>query len=331
MQPSARTTTPAACKGISSIPHRASALHRIPKGEGKMVIRGGYGIFFEHTNGNEGNSESLEGSAPLVLTSQQFNVVGIRQHRRRRRRALPAVLHANSKQGDLALRATVEPQRAEGTAGPHHCVGGLRRQQGYAFDTAKQREPACTRVAAADNPFPAGTPITRCGLRQLRAERVRYPGVGNARQRHSSSGAAVPNLWVACGNNPDPLRTNFPGASNITQLEDQANSIYHSLQVSAQRTVGALTLSFSYTYSHSIDDSSDRFDNAFVNAYRRCEQPCVVELRSAAQRIDQLRLRAALLQGAGTEAHASRWLAGVGHHRRAVGHTVQRHQRHELW
>ena len=55
--------------------------------------------------------------------------------------------------------------------------------------------------------------------------------------------------------------------SNITVLENQANSIYNALQVSAQRTVGALTLSFAYTYSHSIDDSSDRFDGAFVNAY----------------------------------------------------------------
>jgi hypothetical protein len=31
--------------------------------------------------------------------------------------------------------------------------------------------------------------------------------------------------------------------------------------------VGDLTLSMAYTYSHSIDDSSDRSDNAFVNAY----------------------------------------------------------------
>ncbi len=31
-----------------------------PRGDGKMAIRGGYGIFFEHTNGNEGNTESLE-------------------------------------------------------------------------------------------------------------------------------------------------------------------------------------------------------------------------------------------------------------------------------
>src|SRR6266852_3213277 len=47
-----------------------------PKGDGRMAIRGGYGVFFEHTNGNEGNTESLEGSPPLVLTAKQFNVRG---------------------------------------------------------------------------------------------------------------------------------------------------------------------------------------------------------------------------------------------------------------
>ena len=47
-----------------------------PKGDGKMAIRGGYGIFYEHTNGNEGNTESLEGSAPLVLTAAQSNIIG---------------------------------------------------------------------------------------------------------------------------------------------------------------------------------------------------------------------------------------------------------------
>jgi hypothetical protein len=39
------------------------------------------------------------------------------------------------------------------------------------------------------------------------------------------------------------------------------------MQAGLQRTVGSLTVSVAYTYSHSIDDSSDRSDNAFVNAY----------------------------------------------------------------
>jgi hypothetical protein len=63
------------------------------------------------------------------------------------------------------------------------------------------------------------------------------------------------------------VRTAFPGFNNINTLRDAANSIYHSLQVSANRTVGDLTLSLAYTYSHSVDDSSDRSDTAFVNAY----------------------------------------------------------------
>ena len=62
--------------GIYSTRLLESDLHLIPKGDGKMAIRGGYGIFYEHTNGNEGNTESLEGSAPLVLTSAQSNVTG---------------------------------------------------------------------------------------------------------------------------------------------------------------------------------------------------------------------------------------------------------------
>jgi len=33
-----------------------------PFGNGKWAIRGGYGIFFEHSNGNEANAESLQAS-----------------------------------------------------------------------------------------------------------------------------------------------------------------------------------------------------------------------------------------------------------------------------
>jgi hypothetical protein len=46
-----------------------------------------------------------------------------------------------------------------------------------------------------------------------------------------------------------------------------ANSNYNALQVSVRRTVGALQLNAAYTYSHAIDDSSDRYDGSFVDSY----------------------------------------------------------------
>ena len=43
--------------------------------------------------------------------------------------------------------------------------------------------------------------------------------------------------------------------------------MYNSLQVTAQRTVGQLTFSAAYTWSHSLDNSSDRYDSGFLNSY----------------------------------------------------------------
>jgi hypothetical protein len=115
-------------------------------------------------------------------------------------------------------------------------------------------------TAPGDNPFAPGQPITANDCSTFSAS-------GTLANGTPVSGQAFTNLNVACGASPDPLRTAFPGYSNINQLRDVANSIYHALQIGATRTVGDLTVSLAYTYSHSIDDSSDRSDTAFVNSY----------------------------------------------------------------
>ncbi len=236
-----------------------------PKGDGKLAIRGGYGVFFEHTNGNEGNTESLENSPPLALTSTQANVVG----------------YGNIGGGGLLFPLSVNsiPNKAiwpyvqqwnlnVQKELPSHIVMsvayvGSKGTHLTLLTDANQLIP----VPSASNPYAAGTPIVAADCANFTTNANGLPTSATLGNGTPVPAAALSNLWVACGNNADPLRTAFPGFSNLTKLQDQANSVYHALQVAAHRTVGDLTLSVSYSYSHSIDDSSDRGDTAFVNSY----------------------------------------------------------------
>jgi len=74
------------------------------------------------------------------------------------------------------------------------------------------------------------------------------------------------NLYVACGNSVAPLRP-FVGFGSISLVDQGANSNYNALQVSARRRAGALDLNLAYTWSHSLDNASDRYDGSFVNSY----------------------------------------------------------------
>jgi hypothetical protein len=72
---------------------------------------------------------------------------------------------------------------------------------------------------------------------------------------------------VACGlSAADPYRP-YTGYSNITLYEEQANSIYNALQVSAHRNAKYAQFTLAYTWSHSLDDSSDHGDSNFLNSY----------------------------------------------------------------
>lgn len=226
-----------------------------PRGKGKTAIRGGYGIFFEHTNGNESNTESMEGSPPLVQEPQQYNVVGYNNVGSGGGAALLFPLLVNSipsqaiwpyvQQWHLDFQQelwknsvlTVSYVGSKGT----HLVWQRDLNQ-------------LVPLPASQNPFGANQPIT-----QSDCDNGTINGV-------APTGQAATMFGIACGADPNPSRP-YTGLGTITRLENMANSSYNALQVAARRTTGRLQLSLAYTYAHSIDDSSDRGDGNFVDSY----------------------------------------------------------------
>ena len=249
-----------------------------PSGNGKTAIRGGYGMFYEHGNGNEANTESLENSPPLAYAAQQYNISGYPN------------IGAGTAGAQLPLGVTAIPTKARW---PY--------MQQWHFDL--QREIASNMVASVSYVGSKGTRLTRLSdLNQVLPTSASqnpykqgetYTGAEcsgtldnyfvptNATTPSGvpipytagvaggpPSGAAV-NVAIAAGCVPagaDPFRP-YPGYGDIANLQTAASSNYNALQAMLRRTVGGLDITFAYTYSHSIDDSSDRGDGSFTNAY----------------------------------------------------------------
>jgi hypothetical protein len=230
-----------------------------PFGNGKTAIRAAYGIFYEHTNGNEANAESLEGQPPLVLTPLQFYIQGYQNigggvYFPLVPNSIPTKVkwpYMQQFHFDIQreiMRNTIATVSYVGSKGTHLT---LQNDLNQLHD-----------LNQADNPFPAGVPITDPICQQAGnggpvtvGGNLVHPG-------------ALLHLNIACGNvDPDNYRENYPGWSTITGIGLGASSNYNALQVSGRRTAENLELTLAYTYSHAIDNESDRYDGNFVDTY----------------------------------------------------------------
>jgi hypothetical protein len=270
--------------GVGSVPDGCMTNHLVnpsprvgfawdPLGDSKMVLRGGYGIFFEHGTSDEANTGSLEGSAPVVVSSIQYqppswSTIGQLQD------GTPAVYPLNFTaiptkahwtyiqqwSGSVERELPLNMLATFGYIGSKGTHLTIERQLNQLQPTPTAQNP----FGAHDDPFLASD----CNITNDTFHLANGATVGRNQP-------AFTNLLIACSGtpgsgivtNPNTVRQFAPSLGEIYSLENVANSAYNGFQATLRRTQKSLTVGVAYSYSHSIDNASDRSDTTFVNSY----------------------------------------------------------------
>ncbi len=279
-----------------------------PWGDGKTSVRGGYGIFFEHGTGNEANTGSLEASAPVVLSMTQplpvsytcIGNVGYGAAFDPTNTACSSPLGGTPPPAGsvFPLDVTAIPTKATWPYAQQWSFGIQRELHksvvvNVAYVGSKGTHLTVERQLNQLHPFTGANPFGPNEPLTITDCTVAPPNYnGNPGDRSTpfllqdgtmvspppkpGEVTAYTYLQAAC-TNPNIPNVNslpgrpYPGLGRVLSLENVANSSYHAFQGTMRHSSGPLTLGLSYSYSHSIDDASDRSDPVLVNSYDLAE------------------------------------------------------------
>jgi hypothetical protein len=261
-----------------------------PTGSGKTVLRGGYGVFFEHGTADEANTGSLEGAAPIVLSMTQIDPVnwGTIGETSATGTAFPINVTAIPTKAVWPYvqqwSASIEHELPGNALATFAYVGSKGTHLTAELETNQlsptgsnpfgAHEPLVTK--GANTAIAGGSAYGDCatvpvsGIFTLKNGTVVQPGDASYNNLVAACYAAIGSIATSSsiyGLSPNSLRTYAPGIGEIHSLQNVANSSYNAFQATLRKIQGPLTLGVAYTYSHSLDNASDRSDATFVNSF----------------------------------------------------------------
>jgi len=220
-----------------------------PWGNGKTVIRGGYGIYYEMGNGNEAQTEGIEGNPPVSLA--------------------PSLVDLSS-YSDIQPISNFAQAAAYGPPGiqtiPYNQKWGSVQQ----FSLGIQHEFPGNNVLSVGYVGALGRHLARNrNLNQIPIGITTWyaPEMANTYGCDANGVCDVQDILVN-QKAPSTHFVPFRGYGTIGVKENTAVSTYNSLQVNFRHVFGhGLTFQTSYTWSKAIDDSTSTYYRSGVDDY----------------------------------------------------------------
>ena len=221
-------------------------------GNKTTVIRGGYGIYYEIGNGNEAASEGGEGNPPVSLGLTSYDLLGYN--------SVGPIFNNGVYSTSIPPAGYTAwpydqkwPSEQQFSFGVQHQFGNSDLLS-VSYVGALGRHLAQYRNLTE---IPLGLGVVN--VPQL-IDNPNYPQAaaycdanGNCNAQQALINQAASNIFF------QP----YPGYSGIGMKQDTANSRYNSLQAEFRHTFGhGLTAQASYTWSHSIDNSTSTYSSS---------------------------------------------------------------------